>query len=229
MAEGIVNVITRYDKCDQLKDEISKFTEIINKEDIFKEVSILKSFIKYMLFFKRIQLLIEDRHYARCMIYDLLLSVYSLTQSSSKTFYYVYRSLIENYVRVLLDKSDNDATGVRNLFNELELQCTTFDSMQVKNYLEGEYGKCCNYVHSNINSNGNIYEYYQDILEKDVLTETVIKSNLRMLLTFMKQATSLIIELKPNLIDMAFYRKRQELKFLLNDSLYSKFVAEITK
>lgn len=198
---------------------LNKNKEINNEQD-------LRGIVKRIIFFKTL-CNNGGEHYKRFMIYDLLSLVHALTLDSKRNFYNIYRSLIENFIRFMLELSDQDETGVRNLFGEFKNKFSNENTKDIIYYIEGEYGKCCDYVHSNIRADLVIAQYYEDILKSEEMSKTKICSLLRQLMTFMQQITALIIYISPESIDSAFYRKKQELKFLIGDINYELFLKNI--
>ena len=114
-------MLERYREIAVYKEDIDFFIKLV-QNDIGSVSEIqLRSIAKAIIFFKRL-FLEEDsqhHHYAECFISDLLNLLHSLCGESQRLYYTTYRSLIENFVRVLLKYDNSNDTGVRNMINEL--------------------------------------------------------------------------------------------------------------
>lgn len=215
----------KYNQVLELKSEINSYVSILNCNDTFKDDSKIRGITKNILFLKQLG---RDSHYKRAMIYDLLMLLDALTKNSKRNFYTLYRSFLENFIRFSLDLHDNDITGVRELFRlfkdtyEKDENTTTFI-----NYIEGEYGKSCNYIHSNINADIELYQYYKDILQSNEMSNKAIIQLTNAVLTLVKKVTTFIVCELPLIVDSSFYRNKVELKFLIGKSNFNMFKSNL--
>lgn len=216
-------MLCTYEDLSAVKSDIKQYVDLVNNDNLFSETHIVVGVTKYILFIKQIQEYKSDKYYGKCMICDLLLLMHATTQTSIKNFYSQYRSFIENYIRFILDINDTDETGVRNLFSLLDTLCVTEKEREIKNYIEGEYGKCCEYVHSNINANINLYAYYEDIIRQDEVNLEVRQRLIKIVLSNLKQLSELLIRTRTYWVDTSFYRDKQKLKYLISENLYNDF------
>jgi len=219
-------MIDMYDKLIEEKEEIESMFQLINETNIFSTENLkikLRELIKYTLFFKRIYEFNEQGHYSKCMISDLLFLINSLSQNSIKVFYTLYRSFIENFIRFTLELKDNDDTGVRNLFTLYKNKYYVDETKDIIDFIEGEYGKCCDFVHSNIKANQKIFEYYNELINEDEFKVEDVIRLCSVILTFLKKSSLLLVYIKIEWIDEAFYKKKQLLKFLMSDCIYDCF------
>lgn len=211
----------KYNQIPDLKLEINNYVSMLNKDSIFKDESKIRAISKYILFLKQLG---SDSHYKRAMIYDLLCLMNSLTNNSKRNFYQTYRSFIENFIRFILKLDDTDNTGVRELFKNLKDHFNhNNDTDRIINYLNGEYGKCCNYVHSNIEADMKLFQYYKDILESDEMNHRTIVKLVNSILTLLKTLTNFILITSPLLVDSSFFRYKSELKFLIGEKNFKLF------
>lgn len=211
----------KYNQIPDLKLEINNYINMLNRDSIFKDESKIRAISKYILFFKQLG---SDSHYKRAMIYDLLCLMNSLTKNSKRNFYQIYRSFIENFIRFTLMLDDNDNTGVRELFKTLKKQFNyNNDTEIIINYLNGEYGKCCNYVHSSIDADIQLFQYYKDILESDEMNYKTILQLVNTILTLLKMLTNFVLITSPLIIDSSFFRYKSELKFLIGEKNFELF------
>lgn len=214
----------KYDLCKDLKEEIQNFIHMIDVNKDLENINDIRGMTKRIIFLKTITLNQANNHYPKCMVYDLLSIVHALTQSSTRNVYNLYRSFIENFIRVVLELDDNDNTGVRNLFTSLKNKFSISpETIEIINYIEGEYSLCCNFVHSNVQARLSVFEYYKDILESDEMNSKKLTQIIKKILKFLQKATLFLIYISPESLDGAFHRNKQKMKFLIGDKDYSVF------
>lgn len=218
-----------YDKLISEKKEIEYMVDLINVNNEFEQSTIntLRVIIKYIIFFKVMIDLSKNGHYDKSMFSDLMLLMNSLSKKSNKVFYTIYRSFIENYIRFILELNDKDNTGIRKLFKILKSKYCFNEYKNSIDFIEGEYGKCCNFVHSNIKANQKMYEYYNDLIEDDKIRNSDIKKVCLIISEFLKKSIHFLIEIKADKVDEAFYKKKQLLKYLISENDYNLFAKKI--
>lgn len=164
-------MLNRYYEADNCKKDVDIFCDMVCRNKRIP-VDKMKSVAKSMLFLKKfLNFYVDDQqHYYSCLISDMFLLVHALSQNSIRTYFVTYRSLIENLIRVLLKYDDKNSTGVRNMFSEFR-NCAT---KSYTDYLEGEYGKCCEVVHSNCNFSLPLYSFYDELLIADEIDDKKI-------------------------------------------------------
>ena len=211
-------MINRYYNKIEYSKEVDKFTAQIKIKD-----NNIKSIVKSMIFFKKI---FQNEvngfyHYKEAFINDMLHLLYSIELKSRRMYYVSFRSLIENLLRILLELPDNDETGVRNLF------CSSTQKFERKfiQYLNGEYGKCCNFIHSNIKSDVKLCQYYDDVtrvMNNKELTSTVLN-----IVSFYNECKKFFANYKYEDIYNEFFNQNEVLKFLLGEKFYTIYINNI--
>ena len=214
-------MLERYRDIELYKEDIDNFLMLV-KEDVGKiSESQIRSIAKGIILFKRIFMKKDTAysHYSECLISDVLSLVHAYGIKSQRLYYTTYRSLIENFTRVLLGYDNANDTGVRNMFRELRnrYEDTGKDFLD---YLEGEYGKCCNVIHSNIKADIQLYSYYEDIVSSDEMDEKTINACVNALKTFCNKAKMFMIENIPQLVNDSFYNHKELLAFLIGKDNY---------
>ncbi|HAX53372.1 MAG TPA: hypothetical protein DCX82_15815 [Lachnospiraceae bacterium] len=217
-------MINTYDDLQDLKNEIKKFVGLVKSTNTEIEDCLLRCVTKSILFLKQIQQCENTGHYGKCLINDSLFMISSLAGMRNREFYINYRSMIENYIRFVLKLDDSDETGVRNLFNKLKEDFAQYGSEILIEYMDGEYGKCCDFVHSNVKSKATIYEYYSEIIDHRRPSKKEIHSMLTTMITFLKKAIRLLLLNNPSWVDESFYKERQKLKYLIGEDLYQLYL-----
>ena len=221
-------MLERYRDIELYKEDIDNFLMLV-KEDVGKiSESQIRSIAKGIILFKRIFMKKDTAysHYSECLISDVLSLVHAYGIKSQRLYYTTYRSLIENFTRVLLGYDNANDTGVRNMFRELRnrYEDTGKDFLD---YLEGEYGKCCNVIHSNIKADIQLYSYYENIVSSDEMDEKTINACVNALNTFCNKAKMFMIENIPQLVNDSFYNHKELLAFLIGKENYLKLEKKI--
>ena len=215
-------MLKRYRDIEICKKDIEFFIELVQK-DIGNAPEVkLKSIAKGVIFFKRV-FLYEDSvhcHYSKCLISDSLNLVHSLGIKSRKLYYTTYRSFIENFVRVLLKYDNLNDTGVRNMVTELRDKYGDEGKIFI-DYLEGEYGKCCKVIHSNIKADLQLYSYYEELLETDEMRDAIDYINI--FETFCNKCKTFVIKQESSLVNNCFYNHKELLSFLIGRKNYTIF------
>lgn len=119
--------------------------------------------------------------------------------------------------------SDNDETGIRDIFRKVREKYKDEISNGIVDYFNGEYGKCCNAVHSNIKSNIAIYEYYIDFLENDKIDQLEARKLLNQFSKFLQELSLFWIINENERVDNAFYKEKHKLKYLVGTKKYDLF------
>lgn len=210
-------MLNRYYEAEQCKKDITMFCDMVCQD---KRISInkMKNVAKNILFLKKFfNYYVDDQqHYYSCLISDMFLLVQALSQNSIRNYFVTYRSLIENLIRVLLKYDDKNATGVRNMFSEFR-DCSTKIYVD---YLEGEYGKCCEVVHSNCNFSVPMYNFYEELLVADEVDAKKIDEYCTKMISFYGTLRRYLIDNKPNDIWEAFQNSNEVLYVLIGKKDY---------
>ncbi|MDU4960221.1 MAG: hypothetical protein E6X17_06120 [Sporomusaceae bacterium] len=210
----------KFDLCNDLKEEIESYTSMLNIANTSIENDI-RNITKRLLFLKTVVSRSSKDHYPKFLIYDLLSLMHALKQNSKRNVYNLYRSAIENFVRFALELDDVDGTGVRKIFDLFKEKFSISpETIEIINFIEGEYSGCCDFVHSNQRAGLSIAEHYQDILSNDDMNDQTIKQITKRIVTFLQKITLLLIYVSPDFVDGSFYRSKQKLKYLIGEGNY---------
>ena len=208
------------DNLDDIQKDIQQFLGILEIVEDSDQYAIFHSLSKSTLFFKFIVDLGDNAHYPQYMIYDMLMVVYLLTKDSRREVYNTYRSLIENFIRYELNLKDTDDTGVFKLFKNFRKQYEDVNTSAILNFVEAEYGICCNYVHSNIKANVQLLEYLADIVQNPKMDSADKMKLLKEIEGFFNQIVTFCCYKNSESIGRAFFKKNQMLLFLIGEKNY---------
>ncbi|MBT2680064.1 hypothetical protein J7E38_13700 [Bacillus sp. ISL-35] len=223
-----MDLIRKYDQFKEIKEEIDKFTSLLLSQKSLPNINELKSISKYIIFMKTFVNYTGESHYKNSLIFDILSVMNSLTKDSLRQFHYVFRSFIENYARAMLNLNDHDETGVNELFRRLkELIGEDEIASSILDYIIGEYGKSCMFVHSNSKSNMSIQLFYTDLINQDDFNTQTLSSVINKVLLILKKMTELTVHVYPSTVENAFYRKKQHLRYLIGDQTFQRLLHKV--
>lgn len=211
-------MINSNDYLKEIKDEVIKFKDILELDICENDMIYV---IKKMIFFKFIKNSIDETYYCECFISDLLQMLNLLHNDSKRLLYMVYRSAIENSIRVFLGVSKDNYIGINDLFRNFKIFCSGEENLY--SFIKGQYSSGCNFTHSNISANINLYEFYKDTLSNDKPSIEDIKKLFNLQKTFLQKIIEIMIIKKTELVDMSFYREKEKLKYLLSKSEYELY------
>lgn len=217
-------MLNRYREVDKCKEDINQFSEMVLSEIQDVSENDMVAIAKGMSFLKKVYVQgnQSQKHYYNCLLTDMFSLLYFSSKKSVKIFYTFQRSLMENLVRVILGYEENDSTGIRNMFNEFH---TKYDAVckTIIDYFEGEYGKCCAVVHSNITANLPMYEYYEEIIKEEQIRSGEMGNLFRQLANFYKKCQECVIAVDCMRVEEAFNNQKEVLYYLLGKRLYQLF------
>lgn len=213
-----------------LKEEVNKYIHLLYSQRDLPKKNELIAITKLIILSKTVVNHLQPNHYRNSFIFDILSVMHSLTGNSIRQFNFMLRSLIENYHRSMLNLEDADQTGVNELFKRSEEKFQTGPKEKaILDFIYGEYGKCCMVVHSNIKARTNIQLFYADIIKNDDFTKKNLTSTIDRVYNILKSMVELFISTKPLILENAFYRRKQQLRYLLNFNMYKQFSENVKK
>lgn len=208
-----------------IEKDIEKFIEILDVSGNSWDDEILKEIAYSTMFFKSIEVQDENKHYLKCLVQDILSILDAVGHKSQRYYYFILRSFIENFLRVLLKLQDNDATGIMKLFSNAKRLVNSQEGIEnLYEKLEEVYAECCLFVHSNIKSGDEVNEYLKVILERnDFANIEIVNSFLKEFNALLEISIEVLLVCHTELIDNSFYRKVDVLREILSEKNYSIF------
>ncbi|MEX2995077.1 hypothetical protein [[Clostridium] scindens] len=218
-------MLNRYRGVEVCKADIKEFVNLVREDRVNIPNNDLVSIAKCMLFIKKMYAFPETRreHYYNCLVTDMFNLIHSFNKDSLRVYYTFFRSTIENLVRVVLGYENTNATGVRNMFKELRDRYEKAEKEFI-DYLEGEYGKCCEVIHSNYNVNLTMYQYYEGIKKTDELDKEQLLKLSKQLVTFYRLCKQFLVKCNHEQINDVFHNQKEVLGFLLGKKDYECYL-----
>ncbi|QNF28530.1 hypothetical protein [Metabacillus elymi] len=210
---------------DSIYIDVEKFLTLINAKERGWDEEILKNIACSTMFFKYIEDSTSDTHYIKSLVQDALSVIDSLCQKSQRYYYFILRSYIENFLRVLLKLKDDDAMGVMKLFKNTKRLLEQFEGASlIFDQMEQQYDECSLFVHSNIKADDEISEFLKNILTRNDFDEPFkVNNSLLKFNSLLNSSVKLFLISHTQTVDSCFYRKKEILKKILSEENYQIF------
>lgn len=207
----------------KVTNDIKKVTDLLDIESNGFNENLVDEISRNIMFYKNLKL--ESNHYLKSLVQDGLSILDSLRFKSKRYYYFIVRSYIENFLRVLLLLDNNDETGVMKLFRESKK--LLIDSDQINNVfgeIEAKYSECCLFVHSNIKADDEVSEFLKEIIERNDFEDHLIKDEcLEEFKNLIDNALEIFIYCRSNIIEESFYRNFDLLRELISTENYNLY------
>lgn len=230
MAEGNQVVDQSYKEFEEISSNITAmylkydFIKYHVKENYFTSIMKLIYFTRDYLMHK------NDSYYNKSVIYDAFRVLDSFRINSITNFHQCYRSLMENILRSILLLSDEDETGVNQLFSNIEEKFSlTPELTEIISYIKGEYGKSCDFIHSNIKSGITKELFFSDFLKNEEISAKRSYKNIESFEMFLKKYVHLIILTDSSTLENVYYRRKPTLYRLVGKEEYHLFLKNANK
>lgn len=223
-----MEIVRKYESFIGYQREIEKYIALLNSQRELPLNNELVAITKYIIFMKEIINFTGESHYKNNLVFDILSTMHALTNNSMRQFHYVFRSFIENYARSMLNLADNDETGINDLFRKIKDRYGQSEvTVEIIDFIIGEYGNSCMFVHSNTKANVDVQLYYSEIISNDDFDIKKLRSTINKILITLKRMSELLIFSHPQIIENAFYRRKQHIRFLIGHKLYAILLEQL--
>lgn len=207
-----------YNEVDNRKNEIKSFVnEIKNKnainnadEEFFIYIS------KHIIFFKFLYFGCQRKIYFKIIISDLYYFIISILENKTRYMYLNERSIIENYTRLLINKSVESDHITENSFKELKENFKNIITDTDYSLIKSEYSISCSYIHGGNALEENLSFYYDECLKKDVKMKDISKYYTR-IEKIINCFDLILIQEYSEFVSGCFHRKKTLLKYLLGE------------
>lgn len=178
------------------------------------------SFISKQIIFLKYLCLYEEEHCAKVLISDYYCLIVSILKNETRYIYFHERSIIENYMRLILRGKVEKNHIVNDLFEELKIMVPKLLS-QKYGIVKSEYNNSCNHVHGGDYVKESLVFYFKDFINEKLVTN---RNNLYdKLYTIAKFYNTILVEQRTDYIDAAFHRKKYLLNYLLGKDVVEHF------
>lgn len=220
MAKLVKDDIT-YNEVDARKIEIEKFIEYIKGMD-FKHFSIEKYdevfFIyisKHIMFFKYMSFGTFNERYYKVLISDCYYFILAILKVEKRYMYLNERSIIENYIRLIVDISVENDHVTENSFIKLKSRKEKYNVTDDEySLIRSEYVEACGYVHGASSIDETLSYVFDECINNKFALKDRAKYYDRIKALLKSFDRMLIIEYA-EIISGCFHRKKAVLEYLL--------------
>lgn len=209
-----------YSEVTLLKKDFSEFIRFLESFSLENDFLITQNdkdffvFIaKRITFFKILNMTHTSYYSIRVLISDMYNLILTIITNQKRYIFLNERSIIENYMRLVLHSSlENDHITDR-LFDKLKENYSEIFSHDNFSLLKSEYCTACNYIHGGKDLDSSLISYFSECIESNNILENRHKyyERLKKILQCFEQS---LLYTHLSLIDTAFHRKKSLLGFL---------------
>jgi len=210
-----------YNEIALLKEDITKFLEHLScysQQNNFQITQNDKDFFAFLSkrisFLKTINQIDKPSYSIKVLISDMYNLIITIISNQKRYIYLNERSIIENYMRLVLNKSlENDHITV-NLFDEIKNTYPDVFSPNTFSLLKSEYCMSCSYVHGGRDLDGSLISYFKECIhDNESLTDR--QKYYDRIKKIIQSYETVLLYTQGSLIDVAFHRRKSVLGYLL--------------
>lgn len=176
---------------------------------------------KQILFFKFIFNTYSETYAAKVIISDFFNFMLDDIKDSTRYLYLNERSIIENYIRLILKDESYNTHITNQSFIDLKRENESILSDAEYGKIKNEYKISCSYIHGGYNLSNHLVDNFEDCLNGiSTISQRSKRSRINQTLDLFKILNKLFIHNNKEVIETSFHRNKEALKYLLG-SQYS--------
>ena len=207
----------------RIKYNIDDFLNIISQRNNLNDYQQIDKeffsfFYKNIIFFRYLYNNNDQTYFYKVLISDLYCLILSIIQNNIRYIYLNERSIIENYMRAIMQEKMKDNQVTSAIFNKMNEE---LKQVNILNFTNDDYSKIknayrisCNYVHGGNLLNDNLVLVLEEYDKMSFLLRDR-KNFYKQFKTILKIYDKAIIYKQNNYIDLCFHRKKTILNYLL--------------
>jgi len=182
---------------------------------------------KQIIFLKNLYLFGEKKYAFQVLISDFYSYILSILKNEHRYIYLNERSIIENYMRLILNESVENSHITSDMFDLLKKTYPTCLLGKEYSLMKSEYRTACGYVHGGKNlENTLVFDFQECIGEKKILQNK--KKYYDRIIFLIKTYNKILIKKYHDFISDVFHRRKTLLGYLLGNNLLEYLFLEIT-
>ena len=221
----IMTMDMTYIECKTIKLNIKQFLNKIQEmsyeqqfECTQKDLDFFSVIAKHIVFFKYLYEGAQGTYFYKVMISDLYYMILSIIKNEMRYMYVNERSIIENYMRAIMDVPLEKSRGTESIFQEMNtknFQCsfTKTEYSLIKN----EYATSCKYIHGGDVLNDNLAYVLDECINNNFAIKERGQYYTR-LQNVLKIFDKLIIAEKSLYISGCYHRKKSIMEYLVGEN-----------
>lgn len=207
-----------------VKSEVNDFISTITQYAANLEIDVLQSdqdfysvLAKQILFFKYILATYPTSYYTKIIISDFYYYILSNLKKETRYSYLNERSIIENYLRMIV-KNENYETHISfKTFEELK-DASYGITITEYSFLRSEYVNSCGYIHGGQILKNELSSVFNECIKNDrYLPLRKRRERNETIIRLLKILNRLFIENNREAVSSSFHRRKTILKYLLGE------------
>lgn len=211
-----------YSEICEIKSHIQEFLDAIQsiskdlKNDIYQfDIDFFAFIAKHIIFLKYIDTKEKNTHFYKVLISDLYYLILSIIRNETRYMYVNERSIIENYLRAIMQVTLQDNHVTNKVFDELHEKnfkcCFSRDEYAL---IKSEYTTSCGYIHGGDILNSNLVYVLEECANKK-FDFSERKNYYIRFQKMLKIFDRLIIAENSEYINGCFHRKKSVMEYLV--------------
>jgi len=193
---------------------VSKFKEDLKVIPDQYVVDSLISAVKKSIFLKIIhEKSLRGNRHLLSVIYDFLGCISAIKKNEDRYFYFNIRSCIENSIRFLLNKDNDDEIGVTRMFSEFKERYKGVDGVSA---LTRVYSDACNYVHNNVKADIDVSKSYKYIDSSKIFEKKKSRNLCNDLVSVQSSLDNFLLINNKEDIKYSFLYLNENIEYLIN-------------
>ncbi|MGG4501290.1 hypothetical protein [Paenibacillus polymyxa] len=179
---------------------------------------------KQIIFFKFILKAYPKTYSIKVIISDFLSLILNDLKSETRYYYLNQRSVIENYMRMILKDEINNTHITKQSFLNLKRQNETELSQKEYNKIINEYKIACSFIHGGDFLKVHLVSNFEECLEsKTKLSERQRKNQISQFMEMVNILNKLFLIHNTEEVDSSFHRNKVTLEYLMGKRYIEKF------
>ncbi|TYS86221.1 hypothetical protein [Rossellomorea aquimaris] len=171
---------------------------------------------KQTLFLKHILNTYPQTYFAKVLISDFFNFILNDINESTRYLYLNERSIIENYIRLILKKDEYITHITSQSFLDLKDQNKLILKEAEYSKIMNEYKISCSYIHGGYKLTDHLVDNFEDCVNGvDIITKRNKKNRINQTLDLFKILNKLFVINNIEVVDNSFHRNKYALKYLL--------------
>jgi hypothetical protein len=214
------------------KDEINNLIDYIEKYGIESGDAIIdnrtKEFYRFIskqiIFFKYILNAYPKTYSIKVIISDFLSLILNDIKLETRYYYLNQRSIIENYMRMILQDEKNISHITKQSFLDLRQQNELNLSALEYNKITNEYKIACSFIHGGDYLRVHLVSNFEECLEsKTKISERKRKNQISQFIDLTNILNKLFLIHNTEVIDNSFHRSKVTLEYLMGKRYIDRF------
>ena len=199
----------------QFLDEIQKYAKNQKFEYVQKDHDFFTFIAKHVIFFKYLYSETQNTYFYKILISDFYYLILSIIKCEVRYMYVNERSIIENYMRAIMEISLENNHITESVFQEMHNKKFIYNFTDIEySLIKNEYVIACGYIHGGNILNDNLAYVLDECINSKFEIRERNKYYIR-LQNVLKIFDKLIISEKALYISGCYHRKKSVMEYLI--------------